>query len=191
MSPFHPYQSSSRSPRIQVRSVSSGNTTLRPSFNMVSQEFTRSCWNPKRPPEVWFDQRQPNEVPPQFRKATTYGYSQVTNTTSYHTISTVDRREVPIEFCTPLFLWVEVCWFEKGTSWEGYRPAADNLECNIPLNELTQEERHQLDNPGPVSASQTPSPSPSTHRNITEDIRASTPSQHGVQLAVIAESLQL
>ena len=54
-----------------------------------------------------------------------------------------------------------------------------------------QEERQQLDKPGPAPVSRTPSPSPSVHSNPTEDIRASTPSQQGVQLAVITESLQL
>jgi hypothetical protein len=85
--------------------------------------------------------------------------------------------------------WVEIRWFDQGHSWEGYRPALDNLECNISFNKLMQEERRQLDNSGPAPASRTPSPSPSIHSHLMEDIRASTPSQQGVQLAVIMESL--
>ena len=73
---YHLYQSLSHHSRIQVGHTLSGDATLRPSFNVASQETIQGCWKGiDEEPVLWFATRGQDNVPTRFHKETVYKYS--------------------------------------------------------------------------------------------------------------------
>ena len=160
---------------------------------MASLETTRDHWAFDKP---LYTQRQGEEnIPAWFLKQVRWNIAKG----GYITESDLlPGRVVKVEYSFDHLCWAETCWVPSTEEWEIFRPAFQDLECDIHINELMAEEVWQISEGEDMHTSHTCTPAPLETSQVTNNasepnaiIIHKAPWLREQELAELAESLHI